>query len=88
MALLEAGYLGTPIVATRTGGIPEVMGAYYPYLAEPDDPDALAKAIDEALFNPTDTGRQVKLMKRRIATDFAWGSAYDAYETAWSGHVD
>jgi glycosyltransferase involved in cell wall biosynthesis len=84
LPLLEAAYLGTPIVATRTGGIPEVLGGYYPYLAEPDDPTALAAAIDEALFNPTDSKRQVKLMKRRVATGFTWGTAYNAYESAWS----
>ena len=84
LPLLEAGYLGTPIVAARTGGIPEVLGGYYPYLAEPDNPAALAAAIDEALFNPTDAKRQIKLMKRRVATGFTWGTAYNAYESAWS----
>ena len=82
--LLEAGYLGTPIVASRTGGIPEVVGSYYPYLAVPDDPAALAAAIDEALFNPTETKSQIKLMKRRIATSFTWGTTYSAYEALWS----
>lgn len=81
--LLEAGYLGTPIVASRTGGIPEVLGSYYPYLAEPDSPEALAAAIDDALFNPTETRHQIKLMKRRVATNFTWGSTYSAYESIW-----
>lgn len=83
ITLLEAGYLGTPIVATRTGGIPEVLGGYYPYLASPDDPDALAAAIDEALFNPTDTERQVGLIRRRVSTQFTWGTAYRTYEALW-----
>lgn len=86
--LLEAGYLGTPIVAARTGGIPEVLGGYYPYLAKPDDPAALASAIDDALFNPTETRQQIKLMKRRVATGFTWGTAYSAYESAWSSNTD
>jgi glycosyltransferase involved in cell wall biosynthesis len=85
ITLLEAGYLGTPIVATRTGGIPEVLGGYYPYLAAPDDPDALAAAIDEALFNPTDTERQVGLIRRRVSTQFTWGTAYRTYEALWLG---
>ena len=87
LPLLEAGYLGTPIVATRTGGIPEVLGGYYPYLAKPDDADALSKVIDEALFNPTDTAHQIKLMKRRVATGFTWGTAFNAYEAAWSANA-
>jgi glycosyltransferase involved in cell wall biosynthesis len=84
LPLLEAAYLGTPIVATRTGGIPEILGGYYPFLAEPDNPAALAAALDEALFNPTDAKRQVKLMKRRVAAGFTSGTAYNAYESAWS----
>ena len=28
--------------------------------------------------------QQVKLMKRRIATSFTWGTAFSAYESAWS----
>lgn len=84
ITLLEAGYLETPIVATRTGGIPEVLGSYYPYLAEPDNPDALAQTIDDALFNPTETGRQINLMKRRVATTFTWGSAFGSYEAFWT----
>ncbi len=84
ITLLEAGYLETPIVATRVGGIPEVLGSYYPYLAESENPDSLAQAIDDALFNPTETGRQINLMKRRVATTFTWGNAYSSYETFWT----
>lgn len=82
--LLEAGYLGTPVVAARVGGIPEALGGYYPYLVEPDNPVALAAAVDEALFNPTETAHQIKLMKRRVSTKFTWGAPYSAYEALWS----
>jgi glycosyltransferase involved in cell wall biosynthesis len=84
LPLLEAGYLGTPITAARTGGIPEVLGSYYPYMFEPGDAATLAAAIDEALFNPTETAQQIKLMKRRVSTAFAWGTAYNRYESLWS----
>lgn len=86
--LLEAGYLGTPIAATRTGAIPEVLGGYYPYLAEPDNPEALAHAIDDALFNPTETKSQIRQMKRRVASGFTWGTSYSAYETIWQTASD
>lgn len=87
ITLLEAGYLGTPIVATRSGGIPEVLGSYYPYLVKADDPAALAAAIDEVMFNPTESARQVKLIKRRVSTQFTWGTAYRSYESLWTGNT-
>ena len=83
LPLLEAAYLATPVVACRVGGVPEVLGGYYPYLAKPDDPAALASAIDDALFNPTECRQQLKLMRRRVTTRFTWGMAARAYAAAW-----
>ena len=85
LPLLEAAYLRTPIVATNSGGIPEVLGGYYPYLVKAGDVQALARAIDEALFNPTDTERQVRLLKRRVLARFTWQRAYGEYLPLWVG---
>ena len=85
LPLLEAAYLRTPIVATSSGGIPEVLGGYYPYLVKAGDVQALARAMDEALFNPTDTERQVRLLKRRIMARFTWQRAYSEYLPLWVG---
>lgn len=85
LPLLEAAYLRTPIVATGSGGIPEVLGGYYPYLVKAGDAQALARGIDEALFNPTDTERQVRLLKRRVAARFTWQRAYREYLPLWVG---
>jgi glycosyltransferase involved in cell wall biosynthesis len=48
-ALLEALACGVPAVATRVGGIPEIVGAGDGLLAEPGDPVSIAKAIAAAL---------------------------------------
>lgn len=85
ITLLEAAYMRCPIVASKTGGIPEVLGGYYPYLVTPDDAGALAQTIDDALFNPTETQHQIRLLRRRIANGFTWGKAYDTYEKCWLG---
>ena len=85
LPLLEAAYLSTPIVATSSGGIPEVLGGYYPYLVKADDVQSLARIIDEALFNPTDTERQVRLLKRRVAARFTWQRAFREYLPIWVG---
>ena len=47
--LLEASACGTPWVATRVGGIPEMPGHASRRLVPPDNPEALATAIADAL---------------------------------------
>jgi len=51
--LLEAAAAGVPIVATRVGGIPEIVqDGVTGYLAEPNDLKALAQKISQALAHP------------------------------------
>lgn len=47
IALVEAMASGNPVVATRVGGVPEVLdNGAYGVLVEPEDPEALATAIN------------------------------------------
>lgn len=47
--LLEAMSCGTPFVATRVGGVPEIADSRYHTLVPPNDPAALAVALAERL---------------------------------------
>ena len=48
--LLDAMYFGLPIVASRVGGIPEIVeDRVNGFLIEPEQPDAMIAAIDEVL---------------------------------------
>lgn len=49
VVLLEAMACGTPVVASRVGGIPEIVGPGCGRLVEPEDPAALAAGIEEVL---------------------------------------
>jgi glycosyltransferase involved in cell wall biosynthesis len=62
VALMEAYAIGLPVVATRVGGLPEVVeDGGSGVLVEPDDPDALAHAI---LAVAADESRRRKLATR------------------------
>ena len=41
----EAMAAGVPVVAARVGGLPDIVGADAGVLVEPEDPDALARAV-------------------------------------------
>lgn len=57
-AILEAQSCGLPVVATRVGGNPELVGADCGVLVEPHDPPALAQALLELL---PDAARRIRL---------------------------
>lgn len=57
--LLESMVCGVPFVASGVGGIPEVADAALDRLVPPDDPGALAAAIEESLRTATNGPRRV-----------------------------
>jgi glycosyltransferase involved in cell wall biosynthesis len=53
MALLEAMAYGKPVVASKVGGIPEIVhDGETGFLVPPEDPDALAEAMVKLLSDP------------------------------------
>jgi glycogen(starch) synthase len=70
--LLEAMYVGLPIVASNTGGIPDVVeDGVSGLLVEPGDPKTLARTIDRIL---ADRGLARRLSKeaRERGKDYDW----------------
>ena len=73
--ILEAFACGLPVVATRVGGIPEVLGHdFLGCLAEPANPEALARGLAITLTRKTDTARIVQ-----HAQQFSWEATAKAY---------
>ena len=71
--LLEAMWVGLPIVASRTGGIPDIIDdGVTGVLVEPGDPEVLARAIDRLLAD-SDLARRLGEAARGRARDYDWG---------------
>jgi starch synthase len=65
LALLEAMLASLPVVGTRVSSIPEiVVDGETGLLVPPDDPSALAAAVNRVLAEPNDYGEQGRARAR------------------------
>lgn len=80
LAILEAGAYSRPVVASRVGGIPEIItDGESGLLVEPDNVPALGAALGRALFDK-DLARDLgEGLYRRIARTLTWRRAYQQY---------
>ena len=83
---LESLALGTPVVATRVGALPEVLGDAAAW-AEPSDPDSLAAAITSLLDDPTLVASLLTEGRRRVESH-DWSASADAMASLYSAVVD
>jgi glycogen(starch) synthase len=81
LVAVEAGLAGRPVVASRVGGLPEVVEDGRNGLLVPqDDPDALADAILTVLRNPGFAQRLGAEGRARAERDFGLDRHVTAYE--------
>lgn len=67
LVVLEAMWLGVPVVASRVSGIPEVVvDGGTGWLVPPEDPAALAGALAEVLADPDEARRRGEAGRRRV----------------------
>jgi glycosyltransferase involved in cell wall biosynthesis len=81
MALLEAMAANVPIVATRVGGVPDVVDASSAWLVESLDSAAMARALDELLSQPELARARAKRARERLKERFPldpWLSQYES----------
>ena len=77
--VLEALACGTPIVASRVGGIPEQVRNETGILVEPGDPAALAAAIESLLADPSRRERMSAAAAEDARARFSVDRQIDAY---------
>ena len=72
MAILEAMAAGLPVIATRVGGIPELVAdGETGLLVPPDDASQLAAAIERLAADPELRARQGAGGAARVAAEFS-----------------
>lgn len=79
MVLLEAMDAGVPVVATRVGGVPDVVGDAEALLVPPEDPRALAAALRRVFEEREPARARAAAARRRLAREFGaepWLTAY------------
>lgn len=89
MSLVEALATGTPVVATRVGGMPEIVEATGGgLLVEKNDPTALSDAILRILADPESSNEIGRRGAQRVAELYSWervaGITRDLHEKALS----
>lgn len=88
LVLAEALYLGTPVVATRVGGIPEIIDdGVDGILVPPADSAALAKAIAELLDDAPRRKRMAGAGRDRIRQRFSFEDMVRTYERLYERHL-
>ena len=67
---------GLPVVASRVGQLPEIMGESA-YLVPPSDPEALAEALDALAANPVERARVGSDNRRQAEREHSWTGTVD-----------
>jgi spore coat protein SA len=87
MVLLEASACGLPLIATRLGGIPEVVqdGTNGLLVDSPQDPGELAEKILALLQDPALRERLGRTARERILERFSWQHIAREQEAVYDG---
>jgi glycosyltransferase involved in cell wall biosynthesis len=80
IVLLEAGALGTPVIATEICGVGELIeDGVHGALVPPEDPEALAAKILDLHRTPDRLRALGEGLRDHVARDFRWSTAARRY---------
>lgn len=83
VVLLEAMSFGTPVVATRRGGIVDVVEDGETGLLVDDDPAAIAEGVARVLDDPEAAAEMGRRGRRRVREAFGWDTILDRLESVY-----
>ena len=86
IVLLEAASFAVPVVASRVGGVPEIVSdGIDGLLVSPDSPDELARCI-MSLLDDSDAAKDMgKRLFQHVISNFSWNTAYGKYADILQG---
>jgi glycosyltransferase involved in cell wall biosynthesis len=80
LVLLEAGIFGLPVVASRVGGVPEILeDGVTGRLVPPGDPEALAMCLRALLDEPATAQAMGLRLRQHVVLAFTWAQAHAKY---------
>lgn len=83
IVLFEAMACRTPIVATRVGGVPDVVSEAEGLLVATEDPSAIAAAIRAVHDAPNPAAERADMARHRLENQYALSSWLDGYESIY-----
>jgi glycogen(starch) synthase len=89
LVAVEAALMERPVVATRVGGLPEVVAdGITGMLVEKENSEALAAAISYLLRNPAEAANMGRVARRRAQALFSLDGHVDAYQALYRKLVE
>ena len=85
VALMEAMASGLPVVCTRVAGLGELVDDEVGWCVPPDDPEALRRALRQALADPAARREKGAAARRRVVAEWTLARQVDGLLTVWSG---
>jgi glycosyltransferase involved in cell wall biosynthesis len=85
IALFEAIAADVPVVATRVGGVPDVVSEREALLVPSNDPAALAAALQAVRGDPASARARSARARERLGAEFGIDSCLKGYEMVYEG---
>ena len=83
IALFEAMHAGVPIIATRVGGVPDVVSSSHAILVPSEQPRMIASALAEVGNEPSAAARRSTLARERLLRSFGTARWLDAISAVY-----